>query len=415
MQLFTVAEITEYVKVVLERDPVLSDLWVNGEVSNLFRSATGHAYFTLKEGISATVRCALFRGNHGAELLEDGVEVNVHGRVSFYETRGDLQLYVDMVQPTGLGVLALELERLKARLEEEGLFEPSRKRALPQFPRRIGVATSEQGAVFHDICNVVARRYPLAEIVLCPTSVQGERATPEVVDAIRTLDDQGVVDVIIVARGGGSLEDLWAFNTEAVARAIYACRVPVVSAVGHETDVTIADLVADYRAPTPSAAAEAVTPDTLTLFAAVSSLAQRAASTLSYRFAEHVAAVEALVHRMRGRLPNVAGLRQRVDDYIGQGWQALQAMVRQRQEQSRALEAQLNALSPMAVLGRGYAVLVQKGTRVTVTSAAQVGQGDVIEATVKDGRFDTKVQRTDATPVSGSRESREAIEPASEG
>ena len=178
MQLYTVSEIAQYVKQTLDRDAVLSDLWVNGEVSNLFRSATGHAYFTLKEGNAAAIRCALFKGNHGAELLEDGGEVNVHGRVSFYETRGDLQLYVDMVQPTGMGVLALELERLKAALEEEGLFEPSRKRPLPEFPHRIGVATSEQGAVFHDICTVVGRRYPLAEIVLCPTGVQGERATP---------------------------------------------------------------------------------------------------------------------------------------------------------------------------------------------------------------------------------------------
>ena len=392
MQLYTVSEIAQYVKQTLDRDAVLSDLWVNGEVSNLFRSATGHAYFTLKEGNAAAIRCALFKGNHGTELLEDGGEVNVHGRVSFYETRGDLQLYVDMVQPTGMGVLALELERLKAALEEEGLFEPSRKRPLPEFPHRIGVATSEQGAVFHDICTVVGRRYPLAEIVLCPTGVQGERATPEVVDAIRTLDGEGDINVLIVARGGGSLEDLWAFNTEAVARAIFSCHAPVVSAVGHETDVTIADLVADYRAPTPSAAAEAVTPDAVALAMEVAACAQRARSTVSYRLADDSGAVLSLVQRMSGRLPDVAALRQNVDTLVDGGWQALLAMLGDRREQTHVLEAYLNALSPAAVLDRGYAVLVQRATGATVTSAGQVRPGDLLRATVKDGGFDTRVE-----------------------
>ena len=392
MQLYTVSEIAQYVKQTLDRDAVLSDLWVNGEVSNLFRSATGHAYFTLKEGNAAAIRCALFKGNHGAELLEDGGEVNVHGRVSFYETRGDLQLYVDMVQPTGMGVLALELERLKAALEEEGLFEPSRKRPLPEFPHRIGVATSEQGAVFHDICTVVGRRYPLAEIVLCPTGVQGERATPEVVDAIRTLDGEGDINVLIVARGGGSLEDLWAFNTEAVARAIFSCHAPVVSAVGHETDVTIADLVADYRAPTPSAAAEAVTPDAVALAMEVAACARRARSTVSYRLADDSGAVLSLVQRMSGRLPDVAALRQNVDTLVDGGWQALLAMLGDRRERTHVLEAYLNALSPAAVLDRGYAVLVQRATGATVTSAGQVRPGDLLRATVKDGGFDTRVE-----------------------
>ena len=392
MQLFTVTQLAEYIKATLDRDPVLRDLWVNGEVSNLVRSAAGHAYFTLKEGTAAAVRCVLFRGNRGAEHLAGGSAVNVHGRVSFYETRGDLQLYADMVQPAGLGLLAAELERLKAQLEAEGLFDPSRKRPLPLFPRRIGVVTSEQGAVFHDICTIVERRYPLAEIVLCPCTVQGEQAAPEIVDALHTLDEHGGVDVIIVGRGGGSLEDLWAFNTEAVARAIYASRVPVVSAVGHETDVTIADLVADYRAPTPSAAAEAVTPDTVALSAEVWTLVQQAGSTTLYLVRERAGAVESLVQRMQGRLPDVAALRQHVDDLTAQGLVALQALCGQRREQAMALEAQLNALSPTAVLGRGYAVLVHEATGATVTSVAEVQPGDRIHATVKDGRFTTRVE-----------------------
>ena len=392
MQLFTVTELAQYIKSALDQDQVLRDLWVNGEVSNLFRSAAGHAYFTLKEGTAAAVRCVLFSGNRGGEHLAGGAAVNAHGRVSFYETRGDLQLYADMVQPAGLGLLAAELERLRAQLEAEGLFDPSRKRPLPPFPRRIGVVTSEQGAVFHDIRTIVERRYPLAEIVLCPSGVQGEQAAPEIVDALHALDQHGDVDVIIVGRGGGSLEDLWAFNTEAVARAIYASRVPVVSAVGHETDVTIADLAADYRAPTPSAAAEAVTPDAAALSAEVWALAQRASSTTLYLVGEHARSVASFYQRMQGRLPDVATLRQQVDDCTAQGLAALQALFSQRREQTQALAAQLSALSPTAVLGRGYAVLVHEATGATVSSVNQVKQGDRVRATVKDGRFTTRVE-----------------------
>jgi exodeoxyribonuclease VII large subunit len=392
MQVFTVSEIAEYVKGALERDPVLSDVWVHGEVSNLFRSSTGHAYFTLKEGTSAAIRCALFRGNHGTELLSDGAAVNAHGRISFYETRGDLQLYVDLVQPAGVGGLALELERLRAKLEEEGLFNPSRKRPLPAFPRRIGVATSEQGAVFHDICNVVARRYPLAEIVLCPTTVQGEQAASQIVDAVRTLNDASDVDVLIVGRGGGSLEDLWAFNTEAVARAIYASRVPVVSAVGHETDVSIADMVADYRAPTPSAAAETVTPDATALGAEVWTLTQRASSLVGALLSEDRGLVGSLVQRLKGRLPDVPGWRQRVDDLMEGGRHALGVLLAQRREETTGLEGQLRALDPLAVLGRGYAVLTHQATGATVTSAAQLQPGDLLHTKVHYGEFDARVE-----------------------
>ena len=260
MRFFSVADVTGYIKQVLSRDEQLRDLWISGEVSNFVRSTPGHCYFTLKDN-NAQLRCVLFKGNHGSEHLSNGRAVNVHGRIDFYEVQGNIQFYVDAVQPSGIGVLAAELERLKIELEKEGLFEHSRKRILPEFPNRVGVVTSDTGAVLHDIQTVMGRRYPLAELVLCPSSVQGEQSVPEIVDAIQTLNSTDSIDVIIVARGGGSIEDLWAFNTEAVARAIYASRVPVVSAIGHETDYTIADLVADVRAPTPSAAAEIVCPD----------------------------------------------------------------------------------------------------------------------------------------------------------
>ena len=392
MQLFTVSEIAQYLKQALDRDPLLQDLWVGGEVSNLARSAAGHAYFTLKDG-GAQLRCVLFRGNRGAELLADGGAVNAHGRVSFYETRGELQLYVDLVQPSGLGALALELERLRLQLEEEGLFDPSRKRPLPPFPRRIGVVTSEQGAVFHDIRTIVERRYPLAELVLCASAVQGEQAAAEVVDALRTLNATGDIDVIIVARGGGSLEELWAFNAEPVARAIHASHAPVVSAVGHETDVTIADLVADVRAPTPSAAAELCTPDATLLAAELSALMERARNTVAYELSERAQSVDSLAQRMRGRLPDIGGWRQRVDDLLGQGSRALKTLLGSRREQAHSFEAQLHALNPSAVLGRGYAVVAHQTTGAIVTSVDHVHAGDLVRATVHDGGFDAEVRQ----------------------
>jgi exodeoxyribonuclease VII large subunit len=391
MQVFTVAELATYVKSVLAQEPVLSDVWVNGEVSNLFKSANGHAYFTLKEGTKAALRCALFKGNRGTELLHNGDAVNAHGRVSFYEARGDLQIYVDMVQPAGLGALALELERLKAELEEQGLFDPSRKRPLPRFPQRIGVATSEQGAVFHDICTVIERRYPLAEIVLCPTAVQGNEAVSEVVDSIRTLNAEGNIDVIIVGRGGGSLEDLSAFNSAAVAHAIHASHVPVVSAVGHETDFTIADLVADYRAPTPSAAAESVTPNRTVLTEDIRYLIQRSHTTVSHLLAQQSQAVEALAHRTARQLPDVTDLRQRVDDLMEQGKNAMLTLLERRHDQTNSLRSQLESLSPLGVLSRGYSVLTHLTTGGTITSIRQVAPGDSIRATLNDGLFDAKV------------------------
>ena len=390
MQLFTVTEIAQYLKQSLDRDSQLQDLWVSGEVSNLVRSAAGHAYFTLKDA-GAQIRCALFRGGRGAELLTDGGAVNAHGRVSFYENRGQLQLYVDMVQPSGLGALALELERLKTQLDEEGLFDPSRKRPLPLFPKRIGVVTSEQGAVLHDIRNVVERRYPLAELVVCASAVQGDQAVSEVIDALRTLNAEGDIDVIIVARGGGSLEELSAFNSEQVARAIHASHAPVVSAVGHETDVTIADLVADVRAPTPSAAAELATLDAALLATEVYALAEHARSTISYEVSERRQSLESLSQRMWGRLPDIGGWRQRVDDLLGQGSRALITLVRSSVQETSALRAQLQALNPSAVLGRGYAVVAHRTSGAIVTSAGQVKPGDVVEATVHDGMFDAVV------------------------
>ena len=254
MPTYTVSQVTSEIKELLESNPFLADLWIEGEISNLSIASSGHAYFNLKDQ-HAVLQAVMFRNRRGIEVLANGASVAAHGRVSFYEPRGTLNISVDVVAPQGLGELALELERLKQKLAAEGLFDPARKRPLPTFPQVIGVVTSPTGAVFHDIQNVLARRYPLAKLVLSPTMVQGGRAKESIAEALQRLDEEGDCDVIIVARGGGSLEDLWAFNEEVVARAIYACQTPVVSGVGHETDETVADYVADVRAPTPSAAA----------------------------------------------------------------------------------------------------------------------------------------------------------------
>src|SRR5688572_2133561 len=265
MRILTVAQACSYLRELLETDMILGDVWISGEVSGPRTQPSGHTYFVMKDA-NAQLRSVIFksaqmRQRRMIDYVTQGAQVIVHGRLSVYEARGELQVVVDFVQPEGVGLRHAQHERLRLQLEEEGLFDPARKRLLPRFPQRIGVVTSPAGAVFHDICNVLRRRWPQAEVVLAPTPVQGPEAPLGVVAALESLNLLGDIDVIIVARGGGSIEELWTFNEEPVARAVFGSLVPVVSAVGHETDITICDYVADLRAPTPSAAAELVAPD----------------------------------------------------------------------------------------------------------------------------------------------------------
>src|SRR5215210_2357791 len=275
MNILTVSQLNAYLREALDADEILQDLWVEGEISNLSRPASGHWYFTLKEG-DAQIRAACWKSYVARipTLPTNGDAVLAHGRVSFYEAGGQLQLYVDMIRPAGVGLLHARFEELKARLDAEGLFDPSRKRELPPLPRRIGLVTSPSGAALRDILNVLGRRYPLAEVLLSGCQVQGDGAAETIVEALFALYDQDV-DVIIVARGGGSIEDLWAFNEEIVARAVFASPVPIISGVGHETDTTIIDYVADLRAPTPSAAAELAAPDIGVLAGDLAALAEQ--------------------------------------------------------------------------------------------------------------------------------------------
>ena len=390
MAIYTVSQVTTYLKDSLDRDPLLSDLWVSGEVSNLSHSSAGHFYFTIKDDQSQ-LRCVLFRTQRGGEMLANGGAVIVHGRLSLYPTRGDLQLYVDLVQPEGTGALALELERLRAQLEEEGLFDPARKRPLPTFPQKIGVVTSPTGAVFHDICNVIERRYPLVEVLLSPTAVQGAEAAPGIIEALRALNELRDIDVIIVARGGGSLEELWPFNEEAVVRAIHGSRAPVISGVGHETDNTLADLVTDQRAPTPSAAAELAVPNATQLQAQVASYQRAALSAITLLHAQGKQQLDFTVQRLIGGGPQVDILRQRVDEFslgLARGLGNHIALV---QERFAGLEQRLNALNPQAVLERGYALVQRVDDDALVTEAAQVKQDDALKVTVHDGTFGARV------------------------
>ena len=384
MAVYTVSQVSSHIKESLESDPLLMDLWVVGEVSGLRTSSAGHTYFGLKDRESL-LRCVMFRGQQGAELLSEGDSISAHGKITFYTRGGTTDFMVDLAMPEGVGELALELERLKQKLAAEGLFEASRKRQLPRFPKKVGVVTSATGAVFHDIQNILRRRYPLAELVLSPTLVQGPDAAPRIAAALELLDREGGCDVIIVGRGGGSMEDLWPFNEEVVARAIYACKTPVVSAVGHETDETIADYVADVRAPTPSAAAELVVPDAYVLRRDLDNIAARFYRQLLDQIARRRSEVMAVRRRMEMKLPDTASLRRRVDD-VGRVMQSASSrLLSERRMRVDGLGQRLRTLDPVATLGRGFSIVQLPDTGAVVTSVKQVSEGDALEITVTDG------------------------------
>ena len=393
MPLYSVSQVAGYLVQVLEQDLQLQDLWVSGEVANLSRPASGHSYFSLLDN-NASLRAVMFRNSLGAELLRSGASVVTHGRVSLYPPRGDLQLVVDIVQPEGVGELEMRLQQLSLKLKSEGLFEPSRKRPLPQFPQRVGVVTSPTGAVWSDIKTVVARRYPLAELVLAPAKVQGADAAPTIVEALQALSGLDGMDVIIVARGGGSLEDLLPFNDERVARAIYAAQPPIISAVGHETDTTIADRVADRRAPTPSAAAEMAVPSRAELAAGVQAYRQTMGTRVATLLTRGSDAIVQLEARQRRAGPDLDGSRQRIDELLAAAGKELQRNVLSRTEQLAALSARLEALSPRDTLRRGYAIVQARTSPAAVTDSGELADGDVVDVTLDRGGFEAGVIST---------------------
>jgi exodeoxyribonuclease VII large subunit len=391
-RVLTVSAVNAYLRRKFEADATLQDVWLEGEISNWKRAASGHIYFTLKDA-RASIRAVIW-GSQANRLPylpgRDGEAVLAHGRISVYEAGGNYQFYVDDLEPVGPGDLHAQFERLKAKLAGEGLFDPALKQPLPEFPRRIGIVTSPDAAALRDVLTVLRRRYPIAQVILAPTPVQGETAPAQIVAALEAIARQPV-EVIILTRGGGSLEDLWAFNDENLARAIAACPIPIISGVGHEIDFTIADFVADLRAPTPSAAAELATPDRLELHRllydrqlTLTDLAYESLNAARQRWQQQLWALQRSSPQYR-----LNNDRQRIDGLTGRLQQSLRHQLALQHERLNTLQARLATLNPQATLARGYAI-VQKGEDV-VSTVGQVSRGDTIVVKVRDGEFEARV------------------------
>ena len=389
---WSVSEVNAYLKTILEADSNLQDLWIQGEISNLSRPASGHLYFTLKDS-SSSIRCVMWKNR--AQLIQtelgDGTAVEAHGTISVYEQRGQYQLYVDFLRPQGEGALFQEFQRLKTQLESEGLFDPTRKRPLPAWPKRIGIVTSPSGAAFQDMKDTINRRFPIVEILISPTSVQGYSAPGEIVAALEKLY-RIEPDLILIGRGGGSIEDLWSFNDEAVARVIALSPVPVISGVGHETDFTITDFVADLRAPTPTAAAELAVPDQIELRLGLEEYRSRINRSFQSTIADQRWKLENTNNQLSRLTP--LGLiqegRQRLDELSGRLEKELASYLRICRDQVGSYQARLGALNPEAVLNRGYA-MVTADDGSTIYQVGQTKTGQQLQVRVSDGKFEVVV------------------------
>ena len=390
---FSVTEVNQYIKSIIDGVPQLGDLLIRGELSNYKVYPSGHHYFTLKDGESA-IRCVMFRSSAGRLRFrpESGMQVIAGGRISVYPRDGAYQLYCTSLSADGIGDLYVAFEQLKDKLNREGLFDPAHKKPLPLYPRRIAIVTSSAGAAVHDMIRILRRRYPIAKVLLLPVRVQGVEAPPEIVGAIRYANRWQLADVLIVGRGGGSIEDLWAFNDERVARAIYASEIPVISAVGHEPDVTISDFVADRRASTPSNAAEIAVPDQREIYRRLDALQTRMVQSERKR-------VKALreqfekTSRSRALQDPMAFIddKRMLLDYTQKNLAALaQHQMAQRQQQFTALAAKLDALSPLKVLGRGYAVARNEQGQI-LRAAQEAAAGEKIEVLLGQGSLNCTV------------------------
>ncbi|HET9877987.1 MAG TPA: exodeoxyribonuclease VII large subunit, partial [Candidatus Limnocylindria bacterium] len=356
-RILRVSDLNRRVRSLLDADPTLADVWVEGEVSQPSFPASGHCFFTLKDG-GSQVKAVLFREELARATVRPahGMQLICHGRVRVYEAQGSYQLYVESVTPAGAGDLHAKYEQLRIRLAAEGLFDERLKRPVPRWPRRIGVVTSPVGAVWRDIGNVLRRRFPLVEVVLSPTIVQGATAAPAVVRALERIYARPELDVVILARGGGSLEDLWPFNDERVVRAVRRSPVPIIVGVGHESDVTLADFAADLRAPTPSAAAELATPDGTQLPAILARLRDRATAALAGRLEERRRFLAAERRALAAAAPDIDAVRQRTADLVDRSARALGGRMTRDRAALDALRDGLRALGPQATLERGYAI-----------------------------------------------------------
>lgn len=394
MNVLTVSQINTFIKAVFAERQELRNVYISGEISNFthyYRS--GHMYFTLKDE-NAQIKAVMF-SSYASRLKfqpESGMNVICRGYISVYEKSGEYQLYVDDMQPDGLGALNLAYEQLKAKLFAEGVCGDDVKKPLPRYPRKIGVVTSDIGAAVEDIKNITARRWPLAKVVIAPTLVQGANAAPDIVKSIVRLDNAGDIDVIIVGRGGGSVEDLWAFNTEGVARAVINCKTPIVSAVGHETDFTICDFVADLRAPTPSAAAEIICPDIEAEIAHCENLKNVLSRLESDKIDEEMQYIADLTET--SVLASSENFLKEHCDYLGElssrFCRAFDSTLGDKENKFAMLLGKLNALSPLAVMQRGYAVAKESGGKI-IKSVSQISANDDVKIEFADGNAVCKV------------------------
>lgn len=385
----SVTQVNLYIKEIMNRDLILTDLAVKGEISNFKAHSSGHMYLSLKDK-TGVMRGVMFR-SAAAKLdfkPENGMKVVAHGRVSVYERDGQYQLYIDHMEPEGVGDLYVAFEKLKKKLEAEGLFDPGHKLPLPRYPKKIGVVTAPTGAAIRDILNVLSRRFSYADVVLYPVLVQGENSAQSIVEAIGYFNTSGLADVLIVGRGGGSIEDLWSFNEEIVARAIYDSRIPIVSAVGHEIDFTISDFVADLRAPTPSAAAELVVPSQIELREKFQNVYRRLYTQAERGVERARARVKACAGRPAFRNP-VAKLedhRLYLDQLSRLFEKSYQNLLEQKKNDMRLLVSKLDGLSPLGTMARGYSILKDEDGRV-VKQTGQVKRGDHLRVMVADGEI----------------------------
>lgn len=403
MRILSVTELSEKIKSRLEEDPSLLNVWVKGEISNLRTGASGHLYFTLKDR-TASIRVVLFRSRAGAVTfaLANGAAVVVRGSIGFYERDGTCQLHAAEVFQDGIGAVHQDLARLWQQLGREGLFDPARKKPLPRFPSRIGIVTSPYGAALRDILRVLKERWPAAEVVLAPVTVQGEVAPLVIAGALRALDTPRMVDVIIIGRGGGTAEELAPFNTEVVARAIHACRVPVVAAVGHETDRTIADMVADARAATPSHAAAMVVPDQKEIARQVRSLATGLVRAMNRYLASSRQQVQMVLASRVFLNPVriIVGARSEwVASLGGHLTGALTGRLHNKTYELESLAGRLDVLSPLKTLARGYSICTLAGTDKVIREAAQIKPGDLLNIIFYQGRAVCRVERKESGEI----------------
>lgn len=391
---WTVAELTSYIQELFEIDYRLQDVLVAGEISNFTQARSGHLYFTLKDD-KAQLKCVMWRSS--AERLRfqpgDGDAVIAYGRISVYEAGGVYQLYAESLEPAGRGGLAVAFEQLKEKLAEEGLFDAEFKQPIPKFPQKLGIVTSADAAALRDILNVLYRRWPLVSVLIAPTLVQGKEAPPQISRAIEWLDGRNDIDTIIVARGGGSIEDLWAFNDEGVARAIFAAQQPIITGIGHETDFTISDFVSDLRAPTPSAAAELAVPDRVEVSGYLQGLQNALTAELHFIIGEKQQTVDMLTRSMRHLSPGKAldANRQRVDILTERLERAMRGRVDYLRTRKEIIQARLQSVGPEGTLARGYAIVQHEDGRI-VRRVGEVSSGETLQVMVSDGEFDVTVK-----------------------